>query len=172
MSVNVDIRLTVSRQTARAVQNIDYPQYNHELLCLVASETASTIITALQTQSEKYPDRYRPRYDDRPRYNDQPRYDNRPRYDSRSQVRRPRLINIVVESLADGSHESLDIMSNATGRELACYLHDQFGFPLLKQVLMFNGKLIFRRDSSLSIDAVLDQVSHAGDTFSRQSFSC
>jgi hypothetical protein len=61
--------------------------------------------------------------------------------------------------LSDGKYFNCKIMSDASARELACLIHDQYGLPLLKQVLMFHGIIIFRRDYYESIDISLEQVS-------------
>ena len=140
MSVNVNVTLTIPLQTYIAVRDDPYPQYNHALLNQVASKTTYTVIEALKEHS----------CDIGPTSNGSLTINH---------INHGRPIRVLVMKLSDGKYLPCKVMSNASARELACLIHDQYGMPLLKQVLMFHGMIVFRRDYNDSIDVSLDQVS-------------
>ena len=137
MSVNVNVTLTIPVETYSAVRYAAYPEHDHDLLNRVASETTYTIINALKENS----------------------YDSNLRSNNSLSFRHGRPITVLVMKLSDGKYLPCKVMSNASARELACLIHDTYGMPLLKQVLMFHGMIIFRRDYNESIDISLEQVS-------------
>jgi hypothetical protein len=136
MPVNVNVTLTVPLETFVAVRDAPYPELNHELVNRVASATTYTIIDGLKGHS----------------------YDIDLRSNATLNINHGRPIKILIMKLSDGKYLPCKVMNNASARELACLIHDQYGMPLLKQILMFHGMIIFRRDYNESIDISLEQV--------------
>ena len=136
MSVSVNVTVTVPLETFVAIRETAHPEDNHELVNQVACDTTYTIIEAFQSDL----------------------YDINLRSNGDISCRAPKIITVRVMKLSDGKYFDCNIHSNATGRELACKIHDQQSIPLLKQVLMFHGIILFRRDYDRSIDLKLDQV--------------
>ena len=134
MSVTVNVPLTIPLETFAAVQGSSCPEESAEIVNQVAYNTTYKIIKALKG-------------------------DLNIRTNGDIHCRAPRMITVKIMKLSDGKYFTCDIVSNATGRELACKIHDERKIPMLKQVLMSHGVVLFRRDADRSIDLRLDQVS-------------
>jgi hypothetical protein len=139
MSVTVNVPLTIPLKTFSAVRESSCPEENPEIVNQVAYDTTYTVINTLK--GGLYDINIRPTGD--------------------IHCRAPRMITVKIMKLSDGKYFTCDILSNATGRELACKIHDDRNIPMLKQVLMAHGVVLFRRDADRSIDLRLDQVSLA-----------
>lgn len=136
MSVSVNVTLTVPLETFHAVRAVPYPEHDQALVNQVAYDTTYAIIEACR--GELVDVKHEPNGD--------------------VSCRAARMIRVRIMKLSDGKHFYCDIHSDATARELACKIHDEHHIPLLKQVLMFQGNVLFRRDAERSIDLVLDKV--------------
>ena len=139
MSVTINVTLTVPLETLATVRESSCPEHDPEIINQVAYDTTYTVIDALK--GDLYDIKLRPNGD--------------------IHCRAPKMITFKVMKLSDGKYFTCDILSNATGRELACKIHDERNIPMLKQVLMSHGIILFRRDADKSVDLKLDQVSLA-----------
>lgn len=139
MSVTISVTLTVPLETFVAVRESACAEQDEELVSQVAYDTTYTIIDALKGDL----------------------YDINLKSNGDIQCRTPNApypISVKVMKLSDGKYFDVTINSNATGRELACKIHDQEKIPLLKQVLMHHGTIMFRRDAERSIDLQMNKV--------------